>query len=66
MKSSGFDLESAHVTKHDRLSNLLTLISIVYVRVVKIGERIKSEMNSNEILKHGRLKISIFRLGYGI
>ena len=36
MKNSGFDLESTHVTKHDRLSNLLTLISIAYVLVLKI------------------------------
>ena len=63
MKSSGFDLESTHVTKHDRLSNLLRLVSIAYVWVVKIGELIKSKMNSNEILNHGSRKIIIFRLG---
>jgi len=63
MKSSGFDLESTHVTKHNRLSNLLTLISIAYVWVVKIGEKIKSQMTSSDILRHGRKKMSIFRLG---
>jgi len=63
MKSSGFDLESTHVTKHERLSNLLTLISIAYVWVVKIGEKVKSHIASSDILKHGRKKISIFRLG---
>lgn len=64
MKSSGFDLESTHVTKHDRLSNLLTLISIVYVWEVKIGKKIKSQMTSSDNLMHGRKKISIFRLGF--
>lgn len=62
MKSLGFDLESTHVTKQDRLSNLLTLISIAYVWVIKIGEKIKSQMVSSDILKHGRKKMSIFRL----
>lgn len=63
MKSSGFDLESTHVTKHDRLNNLLTLISIAYVWVVKIGDMIRSTMNSDEILVLVHRKISIFRLG---
>lgn len=63
MKSSGFDLESTHVTKHERLSNLLTLISIAYVWVIKLGEKIESKINSNGISKYEHKKISVFRNG---
>lgn len=38
---SGFDLESAQMTKHDRLSKLLTLINIPYAWVIKIEKKIK-------------------------
>ena len=63
LKSSGFDIEATHLTKHERLNALLSVVSIAYVWVVKVAEKMLQVAKCNKILNHGRRQISEFRQG---
>ena len=67
-KSRGFDLEATHVTDPTRLSRLLCLLALAYTwsgvcglwQFSRVGFRPDGSVKVN---KHGRLPVSVFRLG---
>ncbi|MFN8278729.1 MAG: IS4 family transposase [Saprospiraceae bacterium] len=63
LKSSGFDIEATHLTKHERLNALLSVVSIAYVWVVKVADKMVQAIKSTKTLSHGRRPISEFRQG---
>jgi len=64
MKSNGFQLESTHVTDPDRLSTLMSIISIAYAWMIRIGMWVKkTKPRIFKRKKHGRPAKSIFRAG---
>lgn len=63
LKTSGFNFEETHVTKHDRLSNLLSLLSIGYIWITKVANKVLKSNSVQQILSHGRNNISHFRIG---
>ena len=64
LKSNGFNLESTHVTKLNRLETLMFVLAIAYAWMIKIG-RIVVKNNPKRIIvkKHGRKSKSVFRVG---
>lgn len=67
-KSRGFDLEATHVTDPTRLSRLLCLLTLAYTWSGVCGlwqfSRVGFKPDgSPKVNKHGRLPISVFRLG---
>jgi hypothetical protein len=64
LKSSGFNMESTHVTDKNRLETLLELITIAFVWAYLTGEwLVKKGKHKVRIKKHGRPEKSIFRVG---
>ncbi len=63
LKTSGFNFEATHVTKHERLSNLLSLLSIGYIWITKVANKVLKENPIQQILSHGRNNMSHFRVG---
>ncbi len=64
LKSSGFNMESTHVTNLDRLDTLLEIITIAFFWAYLTGDYlIKSGKELIKIKKHGRPEKSIFKLG---
>ena len=63
LKTRGFRLEDTHVTEVERISKLLSILTIVVSWAMLTGEL---EMLSMPLKtkKHGRLEKSIFRLGF--
>jgi Transposase DDE domain len=67
-KSRGFDLEATHVTDPTRLSRLLCLLALAYTWSGTCGLWVFSRVGfkpdgSVKVNKHGRLPVSVFRLG---
>jgi len=62
LKTRGFRLEDTHLTKSERVSNLLSLLTLATVWGVLSGE-LAARQAPLKIKKHGRLEKSIFRLG---
>jgi hypothetical protein len=74
-KTSGFNLESTHITQHSRLSALMMVISIAYACCCKIGEffdshikpiKNKSLISNDGITKEQRLHYSKFKVGFNL
>jgi len=63
LKSSGFNIESTHVTDLERLEKLFLLTMIAFVWSYKIGDFIDETIEKIEIKKHGRRAISVFKYG---
>lgn len=61
-KSQGFDFESTHLTKTQRIENLIALMSLTLVWAHRVGEWL-SQRNPIPIRKHGRKLYSTFRYG---
>ena len=61
-KTRGFNLESTHFTKKERLSKLVALLSLAMCWAILIGEWLE-EQKPLKIKKHGRKAKSIFRYG---
>lgn len=62
LKTRGFRLEDSHLTNSQRISSLLSLLTLAFVWGLLAGELIAEE-TPVKIRKHGRLEKSIFRLG---
>jgi hypothetical protein len=62
LKTRGFCLESTHFKDEERLSKLVSLLSLALCWAVKTGEWL-AEVYPIPIKKHGRLAKSIFRYG---
>jgi hypothetical protein len=73
LKTVGFNIESTHITDHNRLFNLLQLISIAYTLCCKIGTtynlkikpiKMKKFKNIHNNQIELRMQLSIFKLGF--
>ena len=62
-KSSGFGIEDTHLRHTERISNLISLVSISFVWSCLVGIS-ESKIKEIEIKKHGRKAKSIFRVGF--
>jgi len=62
LKSRGFNFEDTHITKPERISKLIALLSIGFCWAYKVGEW-RNEQKAIVIKKHGRKEVSIFRYG---
>ena len=66
-KTKGFNFEDTHVTKHDRLFNLIFLIAIAFIGAIKTGEWLLKNGKTIPIktLEKRKAKLySIFRIGF--
>ncbi len=63
IKTRGFRLEETHLTKANRVSKLLSLLTLATVWALLSGELANKE-TPPKIKKHGRADKSIFRLGF--
>ncbi len=62
LKTRGFRLEDTHLTRGERISSLLSLLTLATVWGLLAGE-IAARNTPPKIKKHGRLEKSIFRIG---
>ncbi|MCP4354601.1 MAG: IS4 family transposase, partial [Proteobacteria bacterium] len=62
LKTKGFNFEDTHVTKLERVSNILFLLSFAFAWCTKIGEY-RHNIEPIKIKKHKRKEISVFRYG---
>ena len=63
LKTRGFRLEETHLTETERVSKLLSLLTIAISWAMLAGE-LESQAKPLKIKKHGNLEKSIFRLGF--
>ncbi len=63
LKTRGFRLEDTHLTEPERVSKLLSLLTIAVSWGMLAGE-FESQNKPLKIKKHGNLEKSIFRLGF--
>jgi hypothetical protein len=61
-KSHGFDFETTHLTRSERIENLVVLMSLALVWAHRVGEWL-SQQKPIPIKKHGRKLFSTFRYG---
>ena len=62
LKNRGFNFESTHMAKPERISKLVALLAIAFCWCHIAGEWLNSQ-KPIKIKKHGRKAISIFRYG---
>ena len=62
LKTRGFNFESTHLTKLDRINKLVAVLAIAFSWCHITGEWLH-EQKPIKIKKHGRLAVSIFRYG---
>jgi hypothetical protein len=62
LKTRGFRLEDTHLTKSERISSLLSLLTLAFCWGILAGE-FAVHQTPLKIKKHSRLEKSIFRLG---
>jgi hypothetical protein len=65
LKTRGFRLEDTHLTETERVSKLLSLLTIAVSWAILAGE-MESQVKPLKIKKHGSLEKSIFRLGFEV
>lgn len=65
LKTRGFRLEDTHLTEVERVSKLLSLLTIAVSWALLAGE-LESQLKPLKTKKHGRLEKSIFRVGFEI
>jgi hypothetical protein len=63
LKTRGFRLEETHITDIERISKLLSLLTIAVSWAILAGE-LENQVTRLKIKKHGKLEKSIFRLGF--
>jgi hypothetical protein len=63
LKTRGFCLEDTHLTHGERISKLLSLLTLATVWALLSGE-LESREKPLKIKKHGRAEKSVFRLGF--
>ena len=62
-KSSGFDIESTHVTDQNRLEKLFLIVMLALVWCYKIGDFVDQNIKPIKIKKHQRKAFSVFKYG---
>ena len=63
LKTRGFRLEDTHLTEIERVSKLLSLLTIAVIWAMLVGE-LEGQAQPLKTKKHGNLEKSIFRLGF--
>lgn len=63
LKSSGFNIESTHVTNLNRLEKLFSLTMVAFVWCYKVGDYLDDNVKRIIIKKHGRRAVSVFKYG---
>lgn len=63
LKTRGFRLEETHITDIERISKLLSLLTIAVSRAILAGE-LENQVTRLKTKKHGKLEKSIFTLGF--
>lgn len=63
LKTRGFRLEDTHLTEVERISKLLSILTIAVSWAILTGE-LEVQTTPLKTKKHGRLEKSIFRLGF--
>ena len=63
LKRRGFDMESTHMTKHDRMDKLMGLLAIAFVWCLRVGHWHYGEAKQLPLNRHYRPAKSLFRLG---
>ena len=63
LKTRGFRLEETHITEIERISKLLSLLTIAVSWAMLAGE-FENQVTRLKTKKHGKLEKSIFRLGF--
>jgi len=63
LKTRGFRLEDTHLTEVERISKLLSILTIAVSWAMRAGE-LEVQTTPLKTKKHGRLEKSIFRLGF--
>ncbi len=63
LKTRGFRLEDTHITEIDRISKLLSLLTIAVSWAMLAGE-LENRVTRFKTKKHGKLEKSVFRLGF--
>jgi hypothetical protein len=62
-KGHGWDLETSHLRHVDRLSRLVLAVALLYVWLVRYGERVIKAGWRTWVDRHERRDLSLFRLG---
>lgn len=62
LKSKGFNFEDTHVTNHDRLHNILAVLTLAFCMAYKAGQ-LGVQQEPVKLKKHGRPEKSILRVG---
>lgn len=63
LKSSGFNFEDTHLTDIERISKLLSIMSIAYVWAYNVGIYKDKHIAAIKVKKHGRRAYSFFKYG---
>jgi hypothetical protein len=63
MKQHGFDLEASHLRHFLRLSRLTLAVCLLYLWLVAMAEWVITTHQTDEVDRHDRRDLSIFRLG---
>jgi hypothetical protein len=63
LKSSGFNIEDTHLTNHERIEKLLSLVFIAFIWCYTIGIYIDVNFKKVKIKKHGFRAKSLFKYG---
>ncbi len=63
MKTSGFNMESTHLTDLERITKLIAIIAVAFVWAYKAGLDKHRNIRKIEIKKHGRRAHSFFKYG---
>ncbi len=63
LKTSGFELESTHLTDYKRLNQLLMILAMAFVWAYKVGIYKNEEITPIKIKNHGRPEYSFFKYG---
>lgn len=63
LKTRGFRLEDTHLTEIERISKLLSLLTIAVSWAMRAGE-LEVQAQPLKTKKHGKLEKSVFRLGF--
>jgi len=62
LKSKGFNFEDTHLTHHERLHNLLSVLTLSFCFAYRMGKIVAQEMPIKN-KKHGRPEKSVLRVG---
>lgn len=62
-KSSGFNIEDTHLINLDRISKMVSLISVAFIWAYRVGIYRNDHIKPIQIKKHGRRAYSFFKYG---